>query len=125
MKYSSSQYAKTLHELVGEALPTKRRETIREFLGVIARHGSLSLLPEIAREFETLHDREEGVRHLTVRAGERLSAEKVAGKLHFKSRVRAIRDAGLEGGVTLEVDDLRVDNSVAMRMRRARKALVK
>ena len=132
MKYTPNQYAQALHDLAEDTAPAKRRGMIREFVRTLAKNGSLGLLPEIIREFEQQRDREKGIRHVIVRAPERLSEAGVARKLHFppahgfgragKARVKSERDARLMGGVVVEVDDIRVDNSVARRLERARKA---
>ena len=59
---------------------------------------------------------------MTISTPERLPEGGVAQKLPFKANVRALRDVRLKGGATLEVDDLRVDNSIAMRLERISKA---
>lgn len=125
MRYSAPQYATALHDLARETPRAKRRGMIREFLATVAKNSSLSLLPEIAREYEALADREKGLRHVTVRAPERLPAGGVARKLHFKAAVKSERDARLLGGAVIEVGDVRVDNSLARRLGRVREALTK
>jgi F0F1-type ATP synthase delta subunit len=123
MHYSPHQYASVLHELISDAPAAKRREVIREFLDIVAKNNSLSLLPEITREYGELRDREKKVRQVTVRAPERLPESGVARRLWFKAKINSVRDVRLLGGAVVEVDGLRVDNSVRMRMERARKAL--
>lgn len=123
MRYTPTQYAHALRDLAREAPLAKRRGMVREFLAAVAKNGSLSLLPEIAREYEALLDREKKLRHVTVRAPERLSEGSVARKLRFKAKVKSVRDVRLLGGAVIEVGDLRVDNSVARRLGRIRSAL--
>jgi F0F1-type ATP synthase delta subunit len=135
MKYSPHQYATALHDLARETPLAKRRGMVREFLAAVAKNGSLSLLPEIIREYECLSDKEKKLRHVTVRAPERLPESGIARKLHFppahgfgragKVKVKSERDARLMGGAVIEVDDLRVDNSIRMRLERARQAFTK
>jgi len=125
MKYSSVQYAKALHDLTRETPPAKRRSMIREFLAAVAKNGSLGALPDIVREYEALADQQKKICRVTVRALERLPESGVARKLHFRAKVRSERDVRLGGGAVIEVNDLRVDNSVAMRMERARRVLTK
>ena len=125
MKYSSVQYAKALHDLTRETPPAKRRSMIREFLAAVAKNGSLGALPDIVREYEALADQQKKICRVTVRAPERLPESGVARKLHFRAKVRSERDVRLGGGAVIEVNDLRVDNSVAMRMERARRVLTK
>jgi len=125
MKYSPAQYASVLRDLTSEALVGKRREVIRRFLGAVAKNGALSQLPEIVREFESISDRMDGIHRVTISTPERLPEGGVARKLSFKANVCALRDVRLKGGVTLEVDDLRINNSIAMRLERIRKVFTK
>ena len=125
MKYSPQQYAHALHDLAKDTAPAKRRGMIREFLGAVSKNGSLSALPDIIREYELLSDKRAKLHHITVRTPERLSERGIARKLYFRARIRAERDARLRGGVVVEVDDIRVDNSIKMRMGRVREALTK
>lgn len=125
MRYSAPQYATVLYELAEDTAPAKRRGMVRDLLDSVARNGLLSLLPEIIREFESISDKAAGMHKVTVYAPERLSEGGMSQKLHFKSKVQSVRDVRLGGGVVIEVDDLRVDNSVKMRMERIRKALTR
>jgi F0F1-type ATP synthase delta subunit len=125
MRYNAQQYAEILYELTDVTTSIKRREVIREFLETVAKNGALPLLTEIQREFAHLLDVKKGVHVVTVKSSERLEPASVARKLPFKSRVNAIRDVRLSGGIALETDGLRVDNSVAGRLTRAREALVR
>lgn len=125
MRYSATQYASALHDFLADTAPAKRRETIRGFLAAVAKNGSLGLLPEIMREFTAQRDRQKKIRDVTVRAAERLSERSVARRLRFRARVKSERDARLGGGAVVEVNDLRVDNSVARRLERVREAFTK
>ena len=125
MRYSPHQYADTLHELMEETSVAKRRDVMREFLETVAKNGSLNQLSEIVREFELLSDKKAGIKAVTIQTPERLSETTVAKELPFKVRVTALRDVRLEGGAVIEVDDLRIDNSIRSRLERARKAFTK
>lgn len=125
MKYSSIEYARALNSLIKESSPSGRRGTIRDFLATVARQGSFGLLPEIIREYSSLSDKEAGIREVTIRTTERVPATVLTKKLSFKARVEALRDVRLLGGAVVEVGDLRIDNSVAGRLARARKAFIK
>jgi len=98
---------------------------VRNFLTAVAKNGSLHLVPEITREYLLLSDRKANVRDVTVKTPERMSAETLARKFPFKARVEALRDIRLAGGAVIEVDDLRVDNSIARRLSLARRAFTK
>ena len=125
MKYTPNQYAHALHDFAKDTPPAKRREMIREFLGTVSKNSSRSALPDIIREFEVLSDKEAKLHHVTIRSRERLPESGVSKKLHFKATVKAERDVRLQGGAVVEVDDLRIDNSIAGRLQRARAVLAK
>lgn len=125
MKYTPHQYSKTLFVLVKDSSPAKRRETIRNFIGVVAKNNALSLLPEIVREFGRLMDAEEKIRDVTVRSSERIQTSRVVRELPFKARFKSVVDVRLLGGVSIEIDGLRIDNSIASRLERARMALTR
>ncbi|MEK7170344.1 MAG: F0F1 ATP synthase subunit delta [Patescibacteria group bacterium] len=125
MKYTAVEYAKTLHSLAGESAASHRRETVRDFLSVVAKNGSLHLLPEIIREYSLLSDKEAGIRDVTVRTPETMPAGALAKEFSFKTRIKALRDVRLSGGAVIEIGDLRVDNSIARRLSRAREAFSK
>ena len=125
MRYSAPQYAKVLLSLLSEVSKGAARETMRTFFKTLASHGALSLLPEIVREVASRKDREKNVRRVLVRSAERVSELSVKRKLHFKAEVRAIKDTRVFGGAVVESGDLRVDNSIAMRLERIRQAFTR
>ena len=123
MKYSPHQYAKALRALADESPSGGRREAVREFLAALSKNWELSLLPDILREFEQDTLAKAKLHEVSARAPERLSESAVARKLPFRARVNSVRDVRLAGGAVLEVDGLRIDNSVNMRLSRIREAL--
>lgn len=124
MRYSPTQYAAALRDLVEEAPAAKRRETVQKFLDALAKQGALPLLSEIVREFEHAGDKKAGLHNVSIAAPEHLHEGTVGRKLPFKVRVNVVRDMRLRGGAVVEIDGLRVDNSIKMRMERIREALV-
>lgn len=125
MKYTPTQYAKVLQDITSESTPSERRSVIRDFLDSVTKNGALGLLPDVIREFEYLSDAKDKIHRVTISTPERLATEGVAKKLPFKGKIRALRDVRLMGGAVVEVDDLRIDNSVRARLGRARKAFTK
>lgn len=123
MRYNAPQYAKALLSLAAEAPQREARGVIREFFKTLANHGALSLLPEIVREVSRQQHEEKNLRAVMVRSAQRESELSIKRKLHFKAEVSAVKDVRLCGGAIVEAGDLRVDNSVAMRLGRLREAL--
>lgn len=124
MRYTATQYAKVLHDLAEETPATKTRAMIRDFLSMLASQNALSLIPDIKREYQELEDKERGVRKVSVRTPERESELGMKRKLPFKADVVVNKDVRLGGGAVIETGDIKIDNSVRMRMERLRKALV-
>lgn len=124
MRYTAPQYAQAILSLAKEAEPRKGRETIRQFLKTLASHGTLSLLPEIVLAMEQMQRKENKVRKVSVRTPERKSDLAIRRKLHFKADLSLIKDVRVRGGAIVESDGLRVDNSIALRLKRLQEALL-
>ena len=125
MRYTAPQYAQAILSLTREAEPRKERETIREFLKTLVSHGALSLLPEIVRTVEQIQREEKEVRTVSVRTPERESELAIKRKLHFKADLSLIKDVRVRGGAIVESDGLRVDNSIALRLKRLQEGLTR
>ena len=133
MRYSAPQYAKVLLSLASEVPQREARALMREFFKTLASHGALSLLPEIVQGVARLQNEERGIREVVVRSAERESALSIKRKLHFpptqgfgranRVEVSALKDVRLRGGAVVESDGLRVDNSLALRLKRLHTAL--
>ncbi len=123
MKYNAPQYARALLSLVEEAPDRKEREVMRSFFRTLTSHGALSLVPEIVRAASDLRRREKNLRKVAVRTEVRENEETIRRKLHFKAEVQAIKDVRVRGGAVVESEGLRVDNSIAMRLKRLQEAL--
>lgn len=125
MKYTPTQYASALYDMATSVTPAKRKDTIRDFLDAITKNGALGLLPDVIREFKHLSDTADGVHIVTISTPERMTQDAVSAKLPFKGKVRALRDVRLIGGAVIEVDDLRITNSIRSRLDQAREAFTK
>ena len=133
MRYTAPQYAQVLLSLASEVPQREARGTMREFFKTLASHGALSLLPEIVREVARFQNDEKHLREVMVRSAERESELSIKRKLHFppapgfgrasKTEVQAIKDVRVRGGVIVESGGLRVDNSLALRLKRLHTAL--
>ncbi|MDO8564841.1 MAG: F0F1 ATP synthase subunit delta [bacterium] len=122
MRYTPQQYAQTLRALVEEN-PRDRKAATRQFAQTLASQNALSLLPDIIREYEQGRLREKGVKRVVVYTPERETGLKH--KFGVKAEVVAQSDVRLLGGVVIESGDVRVDNSIKMRMERIKEALLK
>ncbi len=105
-------------------------EEQNRFLAVLADNGRVSLLPEIAAQFEALRAEAERVVPVQVRSAAALSeAEIEALKVSLKKRFGADVsmsfevDADLIGGAVISAGDIVIDGSVRGKLKRMERAL--
>ena len=117
--------AALLDDVLGEA-----DELVRNFLLLLAEKGRAGELDEIAREFEALVAREQGILDVELTTAVELSQKEFdqlvdrVGKASGR-KVRAARavDPGLVGGLVLQVGSRRLDASIRGRLDRLRQEL--
>ena len=114
-----------LEDVLGDA-----EELLRNFLLLLADKGRTGQLEEIAREFERLVAKHEGIVHAELTTAVELSDEeatKLLGQIERASgrKVEAMRrvDPDLIGGIVLQVGSHRLDASVRGRLERLRRQL--
>ena len=105
-------------------------ESVRNFLLLVAEKGRTHELPAIAREFEVLVAREEGILDVELTTAVELSddeASQILGRIESVSdrRLRATRkvDPNLIGGFVLQAGSHRVDASIRSRLQTLRRQL--
>jgi F-type H+-transporting ATPase subunit delta len=114
-----------LQQILGDA-----DELVRNFLLLLADKGRSGEVAEIAREFEAMVAREQGILDVELTTAVELSEkdfDQLVDRIGKASgrRVRASRavDPGLVGGLVLEVGSRRLDASVRGRLDRLRQQL--
>jgi F-type H+-transporting ATPase subunit delta len=117
--------AAALKELLADG-----EELLRNFLLVLVDKGRTGQLEEIAREFERLVARHEGIIHAELTTAIELSDEEARNLLarieeSTGRKVEATRkvDPGLIGGIVLQIGSHRLDASVRGRIERLRREL--
>lgn len=105
-------------------------ELVRNFLLLTAEKGRTHELPAIAREFEALVAREEGILDVELTTAVELSDEEARGILEriegvSERKLRATRkvDPSLIGGFVLQAGSHRVDASIRARLQTLRRQL--
>lgn len=113
-----------------EDLLSGGEEVLRKFLLVLVDKGRTGELEEIAREFDRLFARHEGIVHAELTTAVELSdeeARELLGQIEKASgrRIEANRrvDPALIGGIVIQVGSLRLDASVRGRLERLRREL--
>jgi F-type H+-transporting ATPase subunit delta len=117
-------------DLFVSCLKTPPEGAERNFVTVLAEHGRLAVLPEVAAQFEALRAEREGVADADIESAFALPDAELAKLVatlerRFKRRIRPnVRiDAGLIGGVRVAVGDEVIDASVRGRLDAMRTAL--
>ena len=114
-KHTAEEVAKLIVELLGD----QANAEAKNFIAALQDYQRLTLLPEIARQFELLKSREESVVEATVESAFPLNdqqAQELAGTLKAKFgkdvRLSTSVDPDLIGGVRIKVGDEVIDASV-------------
>jgi F-type H+-transporting ATPase subunit delta len=117
--------AAALEDLLGGA-----DELVRNFLLLLAEKGRSGEVAEIAREFEALVAREQGILDVELTTAVELSAadfdqlvERIGKASGRKVRASRAVDPALVGGLVLEVGSRRLDASIRGRLDRLRQEL--
>jgi len=112
---TSSQLADTFAKLCGEQLDQKGAN----FIGELAQHKRLSLLPQINEQFEALKAQQQQVVDVEVASAFELDdsqvqtlAEKLKQSLNREVQIHTRIDSDLLGGVLIRAGDLVIDSSV-------------
>ncbi|HEY4498807.1 MAG TPA: F0F1 ATP synthase subunit delta [Candidatus Paceibacterota bacterium] len=126
MKYTPSQYATTLYDLLEEN-PKKQKETVKAFAQKLVANGSVKDLRAIESAFvREWYDRK-GITPVTVTAGEsgaytKKEIEKITGK---EIELTEIKDPGVGAGARIRIGDYQIDNTLARRLSDLTSALTK
>jgi len=102
-------------EIAGDGMPSE----VGNLLSLLAANNRLSTLPEIARFFEVLRTRHQGVRRVQISSAFELgddAQKKLAAalekRLEAKVEITVETDVSLVGGVQIRAGDLVIDGSV-------------
>ena len=114
-KHTAEEVAKLIVELLGD----QANAEAKNFIAALQDYQRLTLLPEIARQFELLKSREEGVVDAAIASAFPLNeaqttelAATLAAKYGKTVRLTCSVDADLIGGVRIKVGDDIIDASV-------------
>lgn len=116
--------------LLADAAGPEADDNARNFLRVLAHHGRLGLLPQIAAQYEALRAEAEHVADVELVAAMPVAASQMerltnalAKRLGRKVRVTTRIDAALLGGAVVRAGDLVIDGSLRGRVARLGTAL--
>ena len=116
--------------LIDRVIAPRGSEMFTNFLRVLARHDRLDLLPLILAESQLKHETRMGRKRVQVRSAKVLSEETLGSirarldeKLPFDPILVPVVDAGMLGGVVIQIGDTVYDSSLRTRMKQLRNRL--
>ncbi len=122
--------AEVLTELAAKA-GQKLDQQGRNFVGLLAENRRLTLLPEIAADYERLRAEAENTLEVELKAAmpvdaaeQKLIADALQKKLGRKITLKYVQDKSLIGGAVIRAGDLVIDGSVREKLGRLTAALV-
>jgi len=122
MKYTSKQYAKVLFDLTKEAVDQNETDKIvKNFASILQKNQASRLFSEISRHFKELSLEMNNQVAVDVAGG--VKGMDLPKNLGGKTVLLQEKNLEGEGGVSIKVNDLLVDNTIARRVFRLRKAL--
>ncbi len=118
MKISPKQYATALHDTLSTTAPKDHDTVLDKFVQVLARNNDLKLFENISGEFHKIELASKGKIQAQVTTAQPLGAaeekelihelnELIGKKVELKKKV----DAGIVGGVVVQVEDTVIDGS--------------
>ncbi len=117
--------------LIRAVIASAASEFFTNFLQVLARHGRLSVLPEICEVAIRLQERSNGRQRVKVRSAVPLSdstrtqvCEALKSQFGFEAILQESVDASLLGGIVLQVGDTVYDSSLRSRLKTLQGRLV-
>ena len=126
MRYTPTQYAKTLYDLIEES-PKKSKEIVRAFAAKLVANGALKDLRAIGAAFEREWYSRTGTTPVEVTTVEKGSMskkelEKMLGKdIEFIEKT----DPAVTAGARIKIGDYQIDNTLARRLSDLKNALAR
>ena len=93
------------------------------FIGVLTKHGKISLLEKILSEYKRIIDLKEGLTEIVVTTSEPLQKEeenklkkKLSDSLKLKIKLTKIIDKEIIGGIKIKIKSIMIDNSIKSKL---------
>ena len=128
MRYTSKQYAQSLHQALSETRPEDQEKVLDNFVKILIQNGDIAKYSEIEKELTELKLGESGIKIAEVSTAREmnLSSGVVEGlnravktDLEIQKKV----DEGLVGGLVMRVGDKLVDASIKEQLNKLSKSL--
>ena len=119
MKFSAKQYATALFDALAGTATKDHDKVLDNFVNVLAIHNDLKLFDNIAEEFHKMELEAKGQKSVDVtsakpldRESEKQLVKELNELLNTKVELKKKVDAGLVGGVVIQMEDTVIDASV-------------
>lgn len=123
MRYTPTQYATALHDLLAAPGPKKESERVKEFALFLYKNGDTGKLGEIEQSFRKLLREKEGKVLVEMTVTESATAKVPHTLLGKPAEVILKEDKTIVGGVRFKIEDVVVDNTLRGRMNTLKKAI--
>jgi len=132
MKISSLQYAQALYELTKDQSEKDVSIVIEKYVNNLQKQGLLNKVEDIIKKFTEIYNKENGIvkaKVFTSREMDESSVQEIAKVIKEKYKAKEVElemivDKELKGGIKIVIGEEILDNSVAGKLVRLRKALV-
>jgi F-type H+-transporting ATPase subunit delta len=131
MRYTASEYARALYEVLSEQDESQADETISRFVSDMKDRGQLALLPEVLKEMPAAIKNAQGIEDVLIESAHEIdqataeAALKALGKRAEDVEVTLAQNEGLIGGIRVKGRDTVIDASVRGRLNKLRDAFLK
>lgn len=122
MRHTPREYAEALYEVTRGKRGSDLRAALRRFLTHLSADGTLSLSGDIICAFEEVCRERKGMISAAVSSARSAPKAKIRRALGATTETVFRKDPALIGGIVLERDGIRVDASIARRLRDLRAA---
>jgi len=123
MRHSPINYAKAMIELEQEATFKDQTELVLKFKKVLEKNNDLSLIKEIETVYKNLKIEARGKVVVIIEYFGQIDKEKIQQKFDTRAEISFIEKPELQGGIRINIGDLRIDNSLKQRLENLKKII--
>lgn len=117
MKFTTKQYAESLHEVIEQSNPKEHDKIINNFISILKSNGDLSAYEKIIAEYEKIITLQENTStiEITTASGASPSPSLLKELNNYtkeQTKITKTTDDSIIGGVIIKVDDTLIDASL-------------
>ena len=132
MKYTATQYAKTLYQVTEGKSEKEIEKNISGFLQLLMKNGDMNLKEAITKRFSEIYDAKNGIVIAEVISKEKLSqnlTDKLSGFIKDKYGAKEVviknkLDESMGGGIIIKVGDELLDGSIRHQLAKLKNKLI-